>query len=503
MPSAVDVIRANRSAIVDRLTAVIQERIPQYAITDVRELRANIDLLFDDFASVLEHGTREGLREHFLGIANRRVQQNFAPADYVRAVHLAFPVLRAVMREAGPSDDPEFARAFTRLEETLHDMAAIATGVLIESTARLMRAKNEELARLNEQLRASEKALSLEVREAIAEVERMGEFNRRVVESLSSGLMVIDAKTWNITHYTTRMEEILGIPTEQALGHSLKEILASIRGLEADPLVATFRTLDYLPLTKLRLDLPNGRQRTVFLRARRMFDPEGQPVASVLIIDDVSEKELLLDSFSRYVSRDLLRRLLARNQPLGLEGERRTATVLFADIRGFTGLAEKLPPEKLHAILNDYFRVMIEGIAGFGGFVDKFVGDMVMALFVEGSPIEAATNALKAARRIKKNLREVAGGTIDVGIGVNTGEVLLGNIGTEERMDFTAIGDTVNVANRLEALARGGEVLVGEPTVKLVGNRFEFRDRGDQEIRGRQAVMRAWELVLGDAPSAG
>ncbi|HVO32104.1 MAG TPA: adenylate/guanylate cyclase domain-containing protein, partial [bacterium] len=275
-----------------------------------------------------------------------------------------------------------------------------------------------------------------------------------------------------------------------------------VKGVDAEPLVVTFRSLSYLPLTKLRLELPGNRKKTVYVRARRMFDSAGEPMGSVIIIDDVSDKELLLDSFSRYVSRDLLQRLLARNAPLGLEGERRVATVLFADIRGFTGLAEKLAPEQLHSILNEYFHVMIEAIAGYGGFIDKFVGDMVMALFVEGSPADCAVNALKAARRIKKTMGTI-GTRIDVGIGINTGEVLLGNIGTEERMDFTAIGDAVNVANRLEALARSGVVLVGDPTRELVGDKFDFRDRGDQDIRGRASRFHAWELVLDDRPSSG
>ena len=279
-------------------------------------------------------------------------------------------------------------------------------------------------------------------------------------------------------------------------------MLGQLGGFDVDPLVATFRSLDYLPLTKLRLKLPSGRSRVVFVRARRMYGAEGEQLASVLIVDDVSEKELVLDSFSRYVSRDLLQRLLARNEPLGLEGELRTATVLFADIRGFTGLAEKLAPEALQGLLNEYFRSMIEAIAGFGGFIDKFVGDMVMALFIEGEPGEAAINAIKAARRIKKSLSEKGDSRVDAGIGINTGEVLLGNVGTEERMDFTAIGDTVNVASRLQGLARSGEVLIGEETVKLVGERFSFKDRGELQIRGRVAPLRAWELDL-DEPSIG
>src|SRR6185312_14090631 len=206
-------------------------------------------------------------------------------------------------------------------------------------------------------------------------------------------------------------------------------------------IIKTVQATGRFPLTKLVVTSAQGRKRTVFVRAQRMYAPDGEVEGTVFVVDDVTERELLIDSFSRYVSRDLVTRLLARSEPLGLEGERRTCTVLFADIRGFTGIAEQLPPEALHRLLNDYLHAMVESIVEQGGFIDKFVGDKVMALF-SGPRKEAdsAFAAVEAARAIlvriaAQNASRLAGGerAIEVGIGINTGPVVVGNVGDEAR----------------------------------------------------------------------
>jgi PAS domain S-box-containing protein len=298
------------------------------------------------------------------------------------------------------------------------------------------------------------------------------------------------------------MEEIVGIPAEEVVGHPLATGLAAFTGMDLGALVTTVRKVGRLPLTRVKLVRADGRPRTILVRATRMFDAQGQPEGTVVVADDVTERELLLDSFSRYVSTDLVQKLLARGERFGLEGERQVCTILFADVRGFTGLAERLPPERLHRLINAYFRVMIDAITSHHGFIDKFVGDQVMAIFnASRVPANDARAACAAALEIQARIDlvnqrrlEEHEPAIRVGIGLNTGEVLLGNIGSEDRMDFTAIGDPVNVAARLQGLAREYPVLVGAPTVDLVSTAFTFSDLGLKPLKGRQALMRVYAL---------
>src|SRR5205085_754462 len=153
-----------------------------------------------------------------------------------------------------------------------------------------------------------------------------------------------------VTLYSSRMEEILGIPTEHVLGKPITESLSAIEGLPLKEQIAMVKALGRLPVTKLKVKLPNGRSRAVLTRAHRMYDAAGKPEGTVVMVDDVTERELLVDSFSRYVSRDLVQRLIARGETMGLGGERRTCTILFADVRGFTSIAETSTPEVLHAL---------------------------------------------------------------------------------------------------------------------------------------------------------
>ena len=154
--------------------------------------------------------------------------------------------------------------------------------------------------------------------------------------------------------------------------------------------------------------------------------------------------------------------------------------------------------------MNDYFRVIIDAIAAYGGFIDKFIGDKVMAIFKQpSSAADSANAAVEAAMAIQQRLQRLSRDRISrgeiplyVGIGINTGEVFLGNIGSDERMDFTAIGDAVNVADRLQNLARRGEILLGEATAQLVRDRVQIVERGVQILRGRIAPINVFELKL-------
>jgi adenylate cyclase len=183
-----------------------------------------------------------------------------------------------------------------------------------------------------------------------------------------------------------------------------------------------------------------------------------------------------------------------------LEGERRVVTVLFADIRGFTTLSEKISLEELHGLINEYFRVMIEQVTAFEGVIDKFIGDKIMAVFSQGGA-EGAVGAARAALGIQQAIRELNGTrsgagaqAIEVGIGLNTGEVVMGTVGSEERMSFTVIGDSVNVADRFQSLASAGEIYLGEGTVKRLDDRFEVEELGARTIRGRQNPEKLFKL---------
>jgi class 3 adenylate cyclase len=218
--------------------------------------------------------------------------------------------------------------------------------------------------------------------------------------------------------------------------------------------------------------------------------------ASTLHAEGLRVKDVL----SRYVSRPVAEAVLQAQDavPLG-PGRRQRVTVMFTDIRGFTSISERLPPEEVVAFLNSYFSRMVGAVFAFDGMLDKYIGDGMMAVF--GAPIVHADHALravKAAFRMRQELKalnlelEARGQPpLAIGIGLHTGECVIGNIGTEQRLDYTAIGDTVNMASRIEGLTKehGVDILVSAETWREVQKMVLSRPLSAVTLRGRSAPL--------------
>jgi class 3 adenylate cyclase/CHASE2 domain-containing sensor protein len=216
-----------------------------------------------------------------------------------------------------------------------------------------------------------------------------------------------------------------------------------------------------------------------------------------LVIDRERKRSVL--ALSRYLDPAIARDLLSGPRPPELGGEIRAITVWFSDIADFSTVAETLPPQDLVARLNAHFAMVAEAIEAEGGIIDKFIGDAVLAIFgAPGRQPDHAARAVRAAKRVTEATR--AGGTAAGGfamrIGLNSGEALVGNIGTHRRFDYTAIGDTVNVAQRIEAAnkAFGTTMLVSQATALGAGEGLGLVRLGVTKVKGREGEIEVWTL---------
>jgi len=212
----------------------------------------------------------------------------------------------------------------------------------------------------------------------------------------------------------------------------------------------------------------------------------------------------LKKAFSSYVSPQLVEVIVKNPEKLKLGGETREVTVLFSDIRGFTTLSESLSPEKLVDILNEYLDPMTKIVFKNKGTLDKYIGDAIMAIF--NAPVEienheyfackAAVEMIEELKRINENFKAKNFPQIDIGIGINTGKVVAGNMGTDIRFDYTVIGDNVNLASRLEGLNKlyGTRIIVSENTYKKVKNEFKFRELDLIRVKGKKIGVKIYEL---------
>ena len=221
--------------------------------------------------------------------------------------------------------------------------------------------------------------------------------------------------------------------------------------------------------------------------------------------EQIREEEILRSRLERFLSPQVAEMIATGSQETidnVMEPTELTATIVFTDIIAFTRLAEKIPPRETNMILNQYFSMVTDIIFRHDGTLDKYIGDGLMAVF--GAPMERqddAERAILAAKEMREKLaammakKESHTRKFDIRIGINTGRVVAGNIGSPRRMDYTVIGDPVNIASRLESIAEPNQILIGEETYETIKDRFEIRKIGPQKVKGKSAEIMVYEVT--------
>lgn len=219
----------------------------------------------------------------------------------------------------------------------------------------------------------------------------------------------------------------------------------------------------------------------------------------------LKEKELIKEAFRRYVSHQVADEIFKDPAKYfeTLKGSRRKVTICFADIRGFTPLTERLPAEEVVSLLNEVLTNMTNVIFKYEGTIDKFLGDGLMAIF--GAPlthdndtdlaIHAAVDMQKSINKMNDIRHQKGKNTIKIGIGIHTGEVVVGNIGTKERLDYTVIGDSVNLAARLQEVAGGGEVIISESAFEESDVPYKFSPSMLIKVKGKENPIKIYQVL--------
>lgn len=220
-------------------------------------------------------------------------------------------------------------------------------------------------------------------------------------------------------------------------------------------------------------------------------------------MSELLEKNRITGIFGKYVSPEVVKHIIdGGDESLELGGTKKEISVMFVDIRGFTPLSEKVEPDELVNILNEYFNVTVTSIFRFGGTLDKYIGDATMAIFNAPLPLaDHVIKAISAALEMQANSAELRNKIfvkhnilLHFGIGINTGNAVVGNIGTKFRMEYTAIGDTVNTAARLESNAKPGEILISATTYELVKDRIQAVFNGEMKLKGKEIPLPVYKV---------
>ena len=345
-------------------------------------------------------------------------------------------------------------------------------------------------------------SIALENAKLFADVQNMKNYNEAMLESMSNGVLTLDESGKIVTCNAAGLS-ILRASPEQILQRAPQEFF----GGENDWLIEKLKQVEQTAATDVIMDAElslGGERVSANVTLTALFSTEKKRMGSMLLIEDISNEKRLKSTMSRYMDPGIADRLVAGGTE-ALGGQSVPATVLFSDIRAFTTISEQLGAQGTVALLNEYFTLMVDCIQREEGMLDKFIGDAIMAAF--GIPVAHQDDADRAVRASIAMMRELkvwnvqraAEGKmpVDIGIGLNTDSVVSGNIGSKKRMDYTIIGDGVNLASRLESACKqyGAHILISEFTCRQLRGTYRTREIDFVVVKGKTQPIAVHEVL--------
>ncbi|MBC7249152.1 MAG: GAF domain-containing protein [Anaerolineae bacterium] len=351
---------------------------------------------------------------------------------------------------------------------------------------------------------ANQAAVAIENARLFESVVNAKKLMDNIFASITSGVITTDDLD-KITLFNRAAERILGVPAHTCLNVPYSSALP-VLGESLQPLVDEVkkREKQYIRY-ELESELPTRGHVSLSMNLSPLKNAQDETLGVAIVVDDLTEKkryERERTMIKRYLPPELVENLPENLEELQLGGSRRVLTVFFSDIRGFTTYSETHDPEQVVEMVNQYCALVHAAIRAHNGIVDKYEGDAVMAHF--NSPLleepQHALQAVRAAWAVKQAVetyheRVPPESRLQLGIGINTGEVVAGNIGAEDHMEYTLIGDVVNLSKRLQENAKPGQILLSQNTYKLVKDYVLVNELEPIRVKGRAAAEQVYELI--------
>jgi len=349
-------------------------------------------------------------------------------------------------------------------------------------------------------------AISLENAKLFDDVQNIKNYNESMLQSMSNGVVTLNEEEKIVTCNTAGLE-ILRTTGPEILHRNAKDYFVGPNAWVLERIKVVEETLH--PDLTMDAELTIGTEQvsvnvTVLPLMSVAEKGARKKLGSLMMIEDISSEKRMKSTMSRYMDPLLADRLLANGEEM-LGGKSVMATVLFSDVRGFTGITEELGAQGTVSLLNEYFTVMVDCITKQGGMLDKFIGDAIMAAF--GLPVPHDDDEDRAVRASismvtelwRWNLERAANGRkpVDIGIGLNTDVVVSGNIGSPKRMDYTIIGDGVNLASRLESACKqyAARILISENTYRKLRGTYRVREVDRVVVKGKTEPVCIYEVL--------
>ncbi len=349
---------------------------------------------------------------------------------------------------------------------------------------------------------AAQSAIALDNARLFREVIDERNYSENVLRSLSDGVISLDTSS-NIVKLNAAACRILKIKATNILGASAERVFGNANGWLLERIHKVIKAHAAEMIVDVSLIDFEGVRAPVNVNITPLADTDGHPLGCTLILEDITEEKRVRATMARYMTAQVAEQVLAEGESV-LGGRSQNATILFSDIAGFASIAERLGPQDTVSMLNEYFGEMVEIVFAHDGILDKYIGDAIMAVF--GTPFPSprdADNAVTVAIRMQQvlaslNTRRQARGRAAFGvrIGISSGDVVAGNIGSARRMDYTVIGDGVNTAARLESANKqfGTRILISGATRDQLLGDYCLRELDLIQVKGKRAPVAVFEV---------
>lgn len=345
-------------------------------------------------------------------------------------------------------------------------------------------------------------SIALENAKLFADVQSMKNYNEAMLESMSNAVITLDENERIVTCNSAGLK-LFKVGPPQILNRPAKDFLENDNPWILDKLKSVAETQASELLMDAELNVA-GEVLSVNLTLQPLLSAEGRRIGTMALLENISNEKRLKSTMSRYMDPGIAAQMLASGAEM-LGGKNVHATILFSDVRSFTTITEQLGAQGTVALLNEYFTLMVDCIQREEGMLDKFIGDAIMAAF--GIPVPHDDDADRAVRTAIAMIRELWAWNaqrtgegklpVDIGIGLNTDNVVSGNIGSKKRMDYTIIGDGVNLAARLESACKqyGAHVLISEFTYKQLRGTYYTRELDLVVVKGKTRPVAIYEVM--------
>ncbi|HEY6896038.1 MAG TPA: GAF domain-containing protein [Rhodocyclaceae bacterium] len=407
---------------------------------------------------------------------------------------------------ADPRFNPDFDQRSGYRTHSMICMPIVAKGQRKIGAIQILNRKGGAFTAADERRLAAfcaQAAVSIENAQLFAEIDAERNYNEAILRSMSNAVLTLDSHgiVRKVNESATR---ILRQPADDLVGRSLDELFPGRNKWVVQSLDKVRRTGNTDITVDTDLFIEGAETASVNLTSVPLAGIEDAALGYMLVMEDISLEKRLRNTMSRYMSKAVVDQLLESGEAV-LGGTGREVSVLFSDIRGFTSISERLGAKETVALLNEYFTDMVDVVFEHGGVLDKYIGDMIMAVFgsVQQTEHDAANavlvgNRMMTALRLLNQRRQASGReAIKIGIGISTGQVVAGNIGSPKRLEYTVIGDRVNLAERLESANKfyGTSILICNNTRERVKDHTPLREIDLMRVRGMTTPLSIFEAI--------